>query len=129
MTKRTFTPRQHEPMMRAYGFSGAAEAAGLVVCSGQLGVGADGALLSDPAAQFDAAFRNVEAVLREAGVGFDDLVELVSFHVGLQQHLAAFVEVKARFVRAPFPAWTAIGITELALPGALVEIRAVAAKS
>jgi enamine deaminase RidA (YjgF/YER057c/UK114 family) len=129
VTRRAITPPQHEALMRGYGFSGAVEAAGLIVCSGQLGVGAEGALPADPAAQFEAAFQNVELVLREAGVGFDDLVELITFHVGLQQHLATFVAVKARFVREPFPAWTAIGISELAMPGALVEIRAVAAKA
>ena len=36
------------------------------------------------------------------------------------------MKVKDRFIKDPFPAWTAIGTTELALPGALVEIRVTA---
>ena len=38
-----------------------------------------------------------------------------------------FAEVKARFLAsAPYPAWSAIGVHELALPGLLVEIKATA---
>ncbi len=33
------------------------------------------------------------------------------------------------FIRPPWPAWTAIGISELAVPGARVEIRVIAASS
>ena len=33
------------------------------------------------------------------------------------------------FLSEPWPAWTAIGITELAVPGAHVEIRVTAQKS
>ena len=41
-------------------------------------------------------------------------------------NLEAFMAVKDRYVKAPYPAWTAIGITELAIPGGLVEIRVTA---
>ena len=34
--------------------------------------------------------------------------------------------VKSRFIKPDFPSWTAIGCTELALPGAAVEIKATA---
>jgi len=43
--------------------------------------------------------------------------------VGLQEHIGAFMKVKDEFIKEPYPAWTAIGITELAVPGARVEIR------
>ena len=49
-----------------------------------------------------------------------------TFHVGLREHLGTFVKVKDRYIEAPYPAWTAIGVVELAVPGALVEIRATA---
>ena len=38
--------------------------------------------------------------------------------------LGTFMKIKDEYVAAPYPAWTAIGCTQLALPGALVEIRA-----
>jgi len=65
-------------------------------------------------------------VLAAAKLGFSDVVEMTTFHVGLQQHLGTFLAVKDRYLTAPYPAWTAIGIVELAVPGALVEIRVTA---
>ena len=107
-------------------FAAAARSSDLLVCSGQLGVGADGRAFADPAAQFAAAFANLRAVLAEAGLDFGDVIEITTFHVGLREHLAAFLAAKDAAMPAPYSAWTAIGITELAFPGALVEIRATA---
>ena len=35
------------------------------------------------------------------------------------------VTVKNRYIKAPFPAWTAVGVTELYEPTAVTEIRLV----
>ena len=56
-----------------------------------------------------------------------DLVELVSYHVGLNAHLADFAKVKAQYVPAPFPTWTILDIAGLARPDLIIEIKAVAA--
>ena len=95
-------------------------------CSGMIGHGADGKCPDDPETQFGLAFENLGAVLSEAGASFENIVEMTTFHVSLNEHLDAFMKVKDRFIKDPFPAWTAIGTTELALPGALVEIRVTA---
>ncbi len=101
-----------------------------VRCSGVIGMNlADGTCPDDPATQFALAFDNLKQVLDEAGVAFGDITEMTTFHVGLQQHLEAFLAVKDRYIAEPYPAWTAIGITELAIPGGLVEIRVNARKS
>lgn len=97
-----------------------------VRCSGMIGFGADGKVSSDPEAQFTQAFENLKALLSEAGASLADITEMTTFHVGLMQHLQAFTQVKDRFIEDPYPAWTAIGTPELALPGALVEIRVTA---
>ena len=55
-----------------------------------------------------------------------DVIEMTTFHVGLQQHLETFLGVKDRYLNEPYPAWTAIGISELAVAGGLVEIRVTA---
>lgn len=107
-------------------FAAAARSTDLLICSGQLGIGSDGRIAEDPAAQFAAAFENVRAVLAEAGLDFDDVIEISTFHVGLREHIATFSRVKDSFLPAPYSAWTAIGVSELAFPGALVEIRATA---
>jgi len=74
------------------------------------------------------SFESVRAVLTEAGAEMADITDITSFHVGLQAHMGTFMSVKDEFVNAPYPAWTAIGCTELAIPGALVEIQVIARK-
>jgi enamine deaminase RidA (YjgF/YER057c/UK114 family) len=96
--------------------------------SGVIGTKADGTVSDDPAEQFAQAFTNLGHVLTAAGCGFGDVVEMTTFHVGLQANLREFVRAKrAAMAGPPHPAWTAIGIVELAVPGGLVEIRATAA--
>jgi enamine deaminase RidA (YjgF/YER057c/UK114 family) len=93
-----------------------------VFCSGQVGAGPDGKLDPDPAAQITQAFENVRTVLEKAGGSLADIVELESFHVGLSEHIGIFMQVRDGFLKKPYPAWTAIGVAELAF-GALVEIK------
>jgi enamine deaminase RidA (YjgF/YER057c/UK114 family) len=40
-----------------------------------------------------------------------------------------FIKVKDEFVPAPYPAWTAIGVTELITEGTLLEIRVIAKRA
>jgi enamine deaminase RidA (YjgF/YER057c/UK114 family) len=114
--------RQYE----RFHFASAVRAGELLLCSGQIGLDERGRAIADPEAQFTRAFELVREVLEQAGVGFGDVVELTTYHVGLMQHIGAFMAVKDRFLSEPYPAWTAIGVSELAAPGGLVEIRAIA---
>lgn len=44
------------------------------------------------------------------------------------EHLPLLAQVKERFfTTGPYPAWTGIGVGELALPGLLLEVKATAA--
>jgi enamine deaminase RidA (YjgF/YER057c/UK114 family) len=101
-----------------------------VRCSGVIGINlADGTVSDDAETQFGTAFDNLTEVLTAAGVSFADVIEITTFHVDLQAHLETFLAVKDRYVKEPYPAWTAIGITELAVAGGLVEIRVTARRS
>ena len=82
----------------------------------------------DPEAQFAVAFETLAGILREAGAQLSDIVEITSYHVGISAHMEAFMRVWARYLKEPYPAWTAVGVAELIVPGGLVEIRAVAAE-
>ena len=42
---------------------------------------------------------------------------------GTPAQLDALVPVKNRYITAPFPAWTAVGVTELYEPTAVTEIK------
>lgn len=80
----------------------------------------------DPDAQFAVAFETLRAILREGGADLADVVEITSYHVGIAAHMEAFMRVWARYLSEPYPAWTAVGVAELIVPGGLVELRAVA---
>ena len=95
-------------------------------CSGQIGFAADGSLPADAETQFVNAFEQVGTILRAAGGSFEDVVEISSFHVGLVEHLELFSKVRDRYLDKPYPAETAVGVAELGVPGAVVEIRATA---
>jgi enamine deaminase RidA (YjgF/YER057c/UK114 family) len=76
-------------------------------------------------AQARIAFENLRRVLAEAGATLADVVELVTYHKSMSD-MAGFSKVKAEFFPSDYPAWTAVGVTELAVPGILVEVRATA---
>jgi enamine deaminase RidA (YjgF/YER057c/UK114 family) len=98
----------------------------LLFVSGQIGRDATGQVVADAEQQFVAAFENLQSILVQAGATMADVIDITTFHTSMTD-LAVFAEVKSRFLdTTPYPAWTAIGITELALPGVLVEITATA---
>ncbi len=118
-----------DSMKRTYDsfhFAPAKRHEGVVYASGQIGLGADGSVPESAEQEFRNAWEQVGVILTEAGLDYSRIIEFTSYHVGLQEHMGTFMKVKDEFVKEPYPAWTAIGITELAVPGARVEIRVVA---
>jgi enamine deaminase RidA (YjgF/YER057c/UK114 family) len=119
-------PKGQEVLYDRFHFAPAVRDKDHLYCSGVIGTGADGKAPSDPETQFTNAFEGVKATLADAGLTFHDVVDITSFHVGLQANMRSFMKVKDRYVTEPYPAWTAIGVSELAIPGGLVEIKVVA---
>lgn len=119
-------PEQDREISQTYTFSQAVWHGDTLYCSGQIGTRADGTLPASMDDQFVQAFENVSAVLKAAGTGWHDVVDITTYHVGLNETLGTFAEIKKGYVKEPFPAWTAIGVAELAYPDALVEIRVIA---
>jgi len=93
---------------------------GILYCSGQIGRG------ESAEEEFRNAWQLVGEVLSSAGLDFSNILDVTSYHVGLQEHLPTFMQVKDEFIKEPYPAWTAIGVSELAVPGARVEIKVTA---
>ncbi len=109
-------------------FAAASWSGDILHCSGAIGT--RGASVPDDFEdEARLAWQAVGKVLEEAGLGFDDIVEYTTFHVGLGATLPVFMKVRDEFINAPWPAWTAIGITELAVPGARLELRVTASRS
>ena len=107
-------------------YAPAVTANGLVFIAGQIGLRAPGSIPSDPKEQIRLAFERAHAILESVGLDFTDVVELVSYHVGLAETLSDFRAVKEEFIRSDFPAWTILGVAELARKELIVEIKIIA---
>lgn len=101
--------------------------AAILVSSGQLGMLKDGTIPEDTEQQIDAAFDNVEAVLRAAGMGMSDVVKMTTF-ITDPRYRDAFRAVRAKRVSNPPPSSTRIVVTSLSMPEMKVEIEIIAAK-
>lgn len=109
-------------------YSQAVEANGFVFVSGQLPIDlTTGALAeADTAKQTEASIKNIQAILKAAGLTLESVVKTTVFMADLTQ-FAKMNEVYARFFSKLPPARAAVEVK--ALPkGALVEIEAIAAR-
>jgi enamine deaminase RidA (YjgF/YER057c/UK114 family) len=104
----------------------AVSADGVLRLTGHTGEISDGSLSADPETQIRQVFRNIEVTLAEAGVEWSDVIEINSYHVGLLHQTETVLKVASEFLDAPYPAWTAVGISELIYPEAVIEISCVA---
>ncbi|WJR79965.1 RidA family protein [Bradyrhizobium sp. NP1] len=121
-----FATKDGSTIFKKFGYSPAVRAGDFIYVAGQIGLNPDGSMPDDDEGQIVNAFDRLKIVLEEAGATLDDIVELVTYHVGLQKHLVRCVEIKSRYIREPFPAWTILEIAGLARPGLVIEIKAVA---
>jgi len=127
MPRDVILPEADRQTYESFHFAPAVRHGGLLLCSGQLGLGPHGSAPDSVEEEFRLAWRAVGRVLEEAGLDFGAVLEYTTFHVGLREHLQAFLTIRDEFLEAPWPAWTAIGVSELAVPGARVEIKVTAA--
>ncbi|RJQ84631.1 MAG: RidA family protein [Desulfobacteraceae bacterium] len=126
MSIETVVPESGRSAYRNFHFSQAVKSGGLLVCSGQIGTKADFSVPESAEEEFRNAWKAVGVVLKEAGLGFEDIIEYTSYHVHLSKHIRTFMKTRDEVLSEPWPAWTAIGISELAIPGARLEIRVIA---
>jgi enamine deaminase RidA (YjgF/YER057c/UK114 family) len=80
----------------------------------------------DLGAAYDRTYRQIGAILARAGASWDDVVDMTSYHTDVTAQFEAMVAVHRRYVRAPFPAWTAIDVDRLIPAGGIAEIKVVA---
>lgn len=133
MTKRALIPPALRVACAQAGMSPGIAAEGFVFLTGVTGAAADGMMpeadVAQFVAQFHACFEKIAAVLAEADLTLDAVVEMTSYHVGLRGHFDAFDAVRLAHLSAPYPAWTAVEVAGLRRAGAVVEIRVVAARA
>lgn len=118
-------PKGTEFIYNTLKFSQAVRVDNTVWVSGQVGMDEKGAVGETIEKQSRMAFQNLKKMLNEAGASMDDIVELVTYHTSMKD-MKIFGKVKSEFITDNFPAWTAVGVTELVLPLLMLEIRATA---
>lgn len=121
----TFTPESMEGFAADFRMSPAIRAGDFVFISGVVGYIRNGEDRTPEA--YEAAirdtFQRVELVLNEAGTGWEDVVEMTTFHVDMREHQEIFRQVREEFVSEPYPAWTGIGVETFWSDALFVEIR------
>src|ERR1041385_6274521 len=114
------------------GYTYVVEATGpnrLIFIAGQLGLDLENRLVGEPGdfrAQANKAVENLKLALADAGATIRDVVKINNYLVDMS-HLPIFREVRdAHFNMSAPPASTTVAISQLARPGALFEIEAIA---
>ena len=80
----------------------------------------------DMETQIRQTFDRIGLLLEAGGASFANIVILRSFWVHLLRDLPIFRKVRKDYLVEPYPASTAVGTPELAIPGLELEIEAVA---
>jgi enamine deaminase RidA (YjgF/YER057c/UK114 family) len=112
------------------GYSYVVEATGpnrLIFIAGQLGLDMENRLVGDDfRSQADKAIENLKLALADAGATVKDVVKINNYLVDMS-HIPIFREVRDKhFNMSAPPASTTVAISQLARPGALFEIEAIA---
>ncbi len=124
--RRNVVPKEMEVIKERFHYNPGVKATGhLLFIAGQVGRDQNLNVIEGKAAQFVQAFENVKTVLSAAGATFDDVVDMVTYHTDMRD-LQLFMSIKDRYYTGEYPAWTGIGVTSLAMPGLMVEIKCVA---
>lgn len=100
----------------------------LLAIAGQVGRDTKGRIPDGIDAQATLAWANVKAVLKEAGMGVNDLVHYFSFLVRREDN-AGYDKARIKALGSARPASTKVFISGLARPELLCEVQAFAAKA
>lgn len=75
----------------------------------------------------ERAFKEIAVILKTANLDWSDVVDVTSYMTDLDAQLGPLWEVKEKWVPAPYPAWSAIGVSRLyGGDSALIEIKVTA---
>lgn len=124
-TREAIFPSNRHALYAKHGYSAAIRSRDMLFVSGQVGSREDGSPEPDFERQVRRAFDNLKATLEAAGCGFDDILDVTTFHTDPEAQFEAVMKVKSQaFREPPYPSWTAVGVTWLA--GFDFEIKVIA---
>jgi 2-iminobutanoate/2-iminopropanoate deaminase len=96
--------------------------------SGQVGTGSDGKVPAEFDRQVENVWRNIMAILQDAGMGLEDVVKVTVF-LTRASDIPAYRAVRDRITGDARPASTLVVVSSLVRPEWLVEVEAWAARS
>ena len=108
--KKSIVPEDFKHYFDDWHFSPVIDAEGTVYLSGVTAARKDKPISKDPEEQFHDAFYKLGVYLKAAGLGYENILEMTTFHIDLKKHSALFSHVKDKYIKAPYPAWSAIGV-------------------
>jgi enamine deaminase RidA (YjgF/YER057c/UK114 family) len=134
MARRVLTPKGDGKPIGMYSAGFDVDAGRLVFMAGQVAMNAGGQLVGegDIKAQAAQVFRNLEAILNEAGCGWRDVVKFTTY-LTRYEDFAPFAEWRKQeyarlFPDGVYPPNTGLVVQALARPGLLLEVEAIAVK-
>ncbi|QQM30228.1 RidA family protein [Martelella lutilitoris] len=101
--------------------------AGLLVTSGQLGIGQDEAIPRSVSAQAELCFQAIGKILAEADMGFEDVIRITGY-VTTREDFPAYMDVRDRYIADPMPVSTLLIVSGFTRAEFLVEVEVTAAK-
>jgi enamine deaminase RidA (YjgF/YER057c/UK114 family) len=121
------TPGYGERQLREFHYSQAVRVGDRVETSGQGGWDDDFQFPDSIHDEIEQAFRNVERTLTAAGAGWQHVIHVNSYHVGISEDTnRIMVELLRRYMPDHAPIWTCLGVAALAAPNMRVEVRVAA---
>ncbi len=125
-TKTIIVPEGMEFIRDEIGYAPAVLVDTRLYIAGQIGRNDQRELVAEKEAQFVQVFENLKRILDEAGGSFANLVEVTSYHTDMRD-LPLYMQVRDRYMKGCFPAWTAIGAASLCgAPGYFLEVKGIA---
>ncbi|MEH2075665.1 MAG: RidA family protein [Nostoc sp.] len=144
-SREVIIPKGMEILFEKFHYCPGIKVGNTLYISGQVGRDENLQVVKGIEAQFVQAFENVNQVLKAGGATFDNVVEMITYHVtgtGLGElqteviasgqspdiipFLPIFMQVKDRYFSSNFPTWTGLGVIGLSNPGLIVEIKCTA---
>jgi enamine deaminase RidA (YjgF/YER057c/UK114 family) len=134
MARKVLTPTSDAKPIGMYSAGFSVDSARLVFVAGQVAIDADGRVVGegDVKAQATQVYRNLAAVLGEAGCTLPDVVKLTTFLVRNEDWTPFAEWRRAEYPRlfpdGVYPANTGVVVVELARPTLLLEVEAIAVR-
>ncbi len=127
ITRREIQPQSAPRPVAEYAQGVEVHCGRLLFVAGQVPLDADGKLVGpgDIRAQARQVFRNIQAIVEEAGGSMTDIVKLTVFLTDMA-NFEGFKQVRREFIKPPFPAATLVQVSALVNPEWLVEVEAIA---